>query len=110
MTQSFEDVSKAGKEFMDTGLTSFATLSKHLQTITAEATEYSKKAFESGSATAEKLVSANSLDKALEIQTDYAKQAYQSFVSQATRMGELYAELAKDAYKPFESVVAKATR
>ena len=59
---------------------------------------------------AEKLVSAKSLDTALEIQTDYVKQAYQSFVAQATRMSELYAEIAKDAYKPYESVVAKVVR
>lgn len=108
MMQSFDDVSKAGKEFMDTGLKSFAALSKNLQAISVEASEYSKKAFETGSATAEKLVSAKSFDKAVEIQTDYAKQAYEGFVSQATKMGELYAEMAKDAYKPFESVVAKA--
>ncbi len=107
MYQSFEDVSKAGKEFMDTGLKSFAALSRSMQSITVEATEYSKKAFETGSAAAEKLVSAKSLDKAFEIQTDYAKQAYEGFVAQATKMGELYAEMAKDAYKPFESVAAK---
>jgi hypothetical protein len=29
-------------------------------------------------------------------------------VSDATKLGELYAELAKDAYKPFESMVAKS--
>jgi len=108
MTQSFEDVSKAGKEFIDTSLKSFASLSKGAQAITVEATEYSKKAFESGSAAFEKLVSAKSLDKAVEIQTDYAKQAYEGFVAQATKMGELYAEIAKEAYKPFESIVAKA--
>src|SRR5690606_21792291 len=106
--QSFEDVSKAGKEFMDSGLKNVASFSKSFQAITVEATEYSKKAFETGSATAEKLVSAKSLDKAFEIQTDYAKQAYEGFVAQATKMSELYAEMAKDAYKPFESVVAKA--
>lgn len=108
MMQSFEDVSKAGKEFMDSGLKNVASFSKSFQAITVEATEYSKKAFETGSATAEKLVSAKSLDKAFEIQTDYAKQAYEGFVAQATKMSELYAEMAKDAYKPFESVVAKA--
>lgn len=107
MMQSFEDVSKSGKEFMDTGLKSFASLSKNAQAITVEATEYSKKAFETGSAAMEKLVSAKSLEKAMEIQTDYAKQTYESFVAQATKFGELYAEMAKDAYKPFESVVAK---
>ena len=56
----------------------------------------------------EKLVAAKSLEKAIEIQTDYAKTAYEGFVSEATKIGELYAELFKDAYKPFESVVAKA--
>lgn len=110
MNQSFEQASKAGKEFMDTGLTSFAALSKHLQAITTEAAEYSKKAFEDGSAVTEKLVSAKSVDTALEIQSNYAKQAYQAFVAQATRMSELYAEMAKDAYKPYESVVAKVVR
>ncbi len=49
-----------------------------------------------------------SLEKAIEIQTDYAKSAYEGFVSQATKMGELYADLAKEAYKPFETLVAKA--
>ena len=108
MMQSFEEAGAFGKDFMDTGLKSFASVSQNMQTIAVEATEYSKKAFEAGSAAAEKLVSAKSLDKAFEIQTDYAKQAYEGFVAQATRMGELYAEMARDAYKPFESTVAKA--
>lgn len=108
MMQSFEDAGKAGKEFMDTNLKSFASVSKNVQTLSVEATEYSRKAFETGSAALEKLMSAKSLDKAIEVQTDYARQAYEGFVAQATRMSELYAEMAKDAYKPFESVVAKA--
>lgn len=108
MTQTFEDAGKFGKEFMDTGLKSFASLSKGFQAIAAEATEYSKKSFETGNAAIEKLVAAKSLEKAIEIQTDYAKQAYEGFVAQATKIGELYAEVAKDAYKPYESIVAKA--
>lgn len=108
MIQSFEQAGKFGKEYMDTGLKSFASLSKNMQAITVEATEYSKKAFESGTAAVEKLASVKSMDKAIEVQTDYAKQAYEGFVAQATRMGELYADMAKEAYKPFESIVAKA--
>ncbi len=108
MTQTFEDAGKFGKEFVDTGLKSFASLSKGLQAIAVEATEYTKKSFETGSAALEKLVAAKSLEKAIEIQTDYAKTAYEGFVAQATKIGELYAEVAKDAYKPFELIVAKA--
>ena len=107
MTQTFEDAGKFGKEFMDTGLKSLASLSKGWQSIAVEATEYAKKSFETGSATVEKLVSAKSLEKAIEIQTDYAKTAYEGFVAEATKISELYADLFKDTYKPFESVVAK---
>ena len=108
MTQTFEDAGKFGKEFMDSGLKSLASLSKGWQSIAVEATEYSKKSFETGSAAIEKLVSAKSLEKAIEIQTDFAKQAYEGFVAEATKIGELCAELYKDTYKPFESIVAKA--
>src|SRR5262245_9798515 len=107
MAQTFEDAGKFGKEFVDTGLKSFASLSKGLQAIAVETTEYTKKSFETGSAALEKLVSAKSLEKAIEIQTDYAKTAYEGFVAEATKIGELYAEIFKEAYKPFESVTAK---
>jgi phasin family protein len=107
MTQTFEDAGKYGKEFMDNGLKSFASLSKGMQAIAVETTEYAKKSFEDGSAAVEKLVAAKSLEKAIEVQTEYAKQAYESFVAEATKLGELYAGLFKDTYKPFESVGVK---
>lgn len=108
MFQNFEQTSKFGKEAMDNGLKSFAAVSKNMQAIAAEATEYSKKAFENGTAAAEKMFAAKSPEKALEVQADYMKQAYEGFVAQASKLGELYAEMAKDAYKPFESLVVKA--
>lgn len=106
--QTYEDFSKYGKEFADSGLQSFASLSKGAQALAVEATEYTKSSFEAGSALIENLLSAKSFDKALEVQNDYAKRSYEAFVAEVSKIGDLYAELAKDAYKPFESVVAKA--
>jgi len=37
------------------------------------------------------------------------KSTYEGFVAEATKLGELYADLAKESYKPFESYLAKAT-
>lgn len=108
MFQNFEQTSKFGKEAMDNGLKSFAAVSKNVQAIAAEAADYSKTAFENGTAAAEKLFAAKSPEKAFEVQADYLKQAYEGFVAQAGKFGELYAEMAKDAYKPFETLVAKA--
>ena len=109
MAQTYEDFGKYGKEFADTGLKSFASLTKGAQAIAAETTDYTKKSFEAGTAVVEKLLSAKSLDKAIEIQGDYAKQSYEAFVAEATKLGDLYADLARDAYKPFESIVAKTS-
>jgi hypothetical protein len=104
--QSF-DASSYGKDFLDNGLKSVESLSKGLQSIAAEATDYTRKSVEDGSAVFEKMIGAKSVEKAIEIQTDYARKAYEGFVAGATKMSELYAEVARDAYKPFESIVAK---
>ncbi|MBS0529826.1 MAG: phasin family protein, partial [Proteobacteria bacterium] len=56
---------------------------------------------------AEKLAGVKSLDKALEVQTEYAKSAYETFVAESQKIGELYADLAKQAYKPLEGFAAK---
>lgn len=108
MTQPFEDVSKAGKEYMDASLKSFAALSKSAQAIASETSDYAKKSFEAGSASLEKLFASKSIEKAFEVQSEYARSAYEGMVAQLTRLGELYADMAKDAYKPFEAIVAKA--
>ncbi len=108
MTQPFEDVSKAGKEYMDASLKSFAVLSKSAQAIASETSEYAKKSFEAGSASLEKLFASKSIEKAFEIQSEYARSAYEGMVAQANKLGELYADMARDAYKPFEAIVAKA--
>ena len=42
------------------------------------------------------------------MQTEYAKTAYEGFVAKASKISELYADLAKETYKPFESLMAKA--
>ena len=108
MTPMFEDAGVYGKEFVDNGLKSFASVSKAAQAIVTEATDYTKKSYETGAATFEKLFSAKSLETAVEIQTDYAKKAYEGFVAEQSKLSSLYADMAKEAYKPFESLVAKA--
>ena len=108
MIKNIEDVQKMSKDNMDATMKSFGALSKASQTIAAELVDYSKKSFEDSTKVMEKLLGAKSLDKAIEIQTDYAKTAYEGFVAQATKIGELYADLAKETYKPFESYIVKA--
>ena len=102
-----EDLQKLAKDNAENAQKAFGTISKGLQTIAAEMADYSKKSFEEGSAVLEQLSGAKTLDKVVEIQSDYAKKAYESLVAQSTKIGELYTDLAKEMAKPFEGMMPK---
>src|SRR5437879_4741678 len=107
MLKNFDDVQKLGKDNMDVAMKSFGAVSKGFQAIAAEVADYSKKSFEDSTAAMEKLLGAKTVEKAVEVQSDYVRGAYEGFVAQATKLGELYADLAKESYKPFEGIVGK---
>ena len=107
MLKNFEDIQKLGKENVDVCMKQFGSVSKGWQAIATEVADYSKKSFEDGSAALEKLVGAKSLETAVEVQSNYVKTAYEGFVAEATKLGELYTDLAKESYKPFEGLLAK---
>ena len=108
MVKNFEEMQSVGKENVDATLKSFGVLSKSGQAIAVELADYSKKAFQDGSTALEKLFGVKSLDKAIEVQSEYAKTAYEGFVAEASKLGELYTDLAKETYKPFEGIFARA--
>ena len=102
-----EEFQNYGKEQFDAAVASAGTCTKSLQAIATAYGDYAKKSFEEGSAFVEKLAGVRSLEKALEVQTDYAKSSYETFVAEMTKIGEMYKDLAKETYKPFEGFVAK---
>ncbi len=102
-----DQMNKFGQDSMDMALNSFGAWTKNVQAIASEVADHSKKAFEDSAAAWEKLVSAKSVEKAMEVQSEYLKSSYEDFIAQSTRLGELYVDLAKEAYKPFEGMLAK---
>src|ERR1700750_2790051 len=57
----------------------------------------------------EKLSGVKSIDKVLEVQTEFAKSAYETFVAESQKIAGLYTDLAKQTVKPLESMAAKFT-
>jgi phasin family protein len=107
--KNIDDMQSFGKDNMDATMKSFGAMSKGVQAIAVEVADYSKKSFEESSAAIEKLFGAKTIDKAIEVQSDYVRSAYESFVAEATKLGELYADLARESYKPFETYLAKVS-
>ena len=69
--------------------------------------EYTKKSAEASAAAWGKLLGAKSLEKAVEVQTEYLRSSYEGYIAETTKLGELYTNLAKQAYRPFESAPVK---
>jgi len=105
-----DELQKFGNTTMETALTSFGAWAKGAQAIAVEVTDYSKKSLEDSAAAWERLIGAKTPEKAMEVQSDYLKSSYENFVAEATKLGELYVDLAKEAYKPFDGAFAKASR
>ena len=101
-----EDMQKYGKDHMETVVASATSVQSGLQAIATAYGDYTKKSFEETRSFVEKLSGAKSLDKALEVQTEFAKQAYEGFVAQATKVSELYTRVASDALKPVTTAYA----
>jgi hypothetical protein len=102
MIKPFDDVQKVSQGNVDAAMKVFGEWSKGWQAITAEMTDYSKRSFEDGTQTMEKLMSARSVEQAFEIQSTYAKRAYEDYMHQMQKIAGMYSEFAREAYRPVE--------
>jgi hypothetical protein len=102
MAKPLEDMQRMNQAGVDTAMKLFGEWGKSWQAIAAEMTDYTKRSFEDGTHTMEKLMAAKSVEQAVEIQTTYAKRAYDDYMHQMTKLGTMYTELAKEAYRPME--------
>lgn len=92
---------QSGEKSIDIGAASAKTFPDGFQAIAAAYGDYTKKSFEDTKSFVEKLSGVRSLDKAIEVHTEFAKTAYETFVTESKKIATLYGDLAKQSYKPF---------
>ena len=82
----------------------------NVQAIANAYGDFTRKSFEQTRTYVERLARARSLDKVIEVQVEFAKQSYETFLSDMQRICGLHTELAKQSFRPLERFVAKATQ
>jgi hypothetical protein len=107
MMNGFDDFQKLGRDNTDAAMRSAGALTRGFQTLATEAAAFSRQSFEAGTAAFEKLLGVSSVDKAVEVQSTFAQLAYNSYVDQVTKVGGIVAEMASEAYKPYEGLFAR---
>ena len=107
MAMQMEDIQKASKDQLEHAAATAASMTRGFQAIATEATDYSKRSLEHTSSYIEKLFAAKTLETAIQIQSEFAKTQLEGFVAQATKMSELYKDMAKEAMKPVETAMSQ---
>ena len=102
-----EQVGRMGQEFqkaaergLEAANQSFSEANKGFQALAAEMTDYSKKAFDDAMRTWEELIGVRSVEKAVEIQSQYAKRVYENHMAELSKLAEMYTAMIRDASKP----------
>jgi phasin family protein len=109
LTKGFEGLTAFGQENVDAIVKSSEIAAKAAEGIGTEISAYSKKAFEDGVAAAQDLAGAKTVTELFEKQTAFAQVAFEGWVSQATKMNEIYVAAAKDITAPLGARVTAAT-
>jgi len=100
MSTNVNDMQRLSSSRFEAINTANGSMVKALQAIETERMDYSKKSFEKSRAHFEKLVGVKNVNEAIQLQSDFAKSAYEDFIAEATKIGSLYSDLAKEAFTP----------
>ncbi|MFQ5622682.1 MAG: phasin family protein [Paracoccaceae bacterium] len=109
LTKGFEEVSEFGQKNVDALVKSSEIAAKAVEGINSEVTAYSKKTFDESIAAAKDMASAKNISEFIEKQSAYAKSVFEGFVSETSKLNEIYAAAAKDIVEPVNARVTAAT-
>ena len=79
-----------------------------LQTIANAYRDYTRKSIQDFGSFVEQLSSARSLDKAMSVQSEFVKRAYETSVAESQKICELHNRLARQSLDPFKALTGKA--
>ena len=95
-------VQQAAVGGFETAGRSLREVNRGFQAIAAEMTAYSKKAFDEAIRTWEQLIGVRSLEQAVQIQSDYAKRAYENHMAELSKLAEISVGMVQAASQPVE--------
>ena len=100
MAKGVEDVTAFSQENVEAVMTSGKVFAKAGEEMNAKILAFSKKSYQDSMAAAKEISSVKSVSEFYEKQTAFAKTAFENYVSEATKLNDIYAAAAKDAFAP----------
>ena len=108
LTRGMGDAAQFGQENVDALVTSSRIAAKAHETVGTEFAAFAKKSYEDSLAAAKDLSTAKSVTELMEKQTAYTKAAFEAYVSEATKINDIYVAATKEAFAPLNERFTKS--
>jgi phasin family protein len=99
----YDEFASLGKDNFEAVLKSSGALVKGFEALGKEVASYGQASVEKSVANAQALFGVKTLRELIELQSEFAKQAFDSWVEQGTKLGELGAKMANEAFQPIQT-------
>jgi hypothetical protein len=93
---------KAAEAGFEAASHSFGEINRGFRAMAAEMTDFSKRRLEDVMRTWEQVLGARNFGEVIEAQTQYAQRAYDAYMSEMSKVGEMYLGTTRNASKPIE--------
>jgi len=102
-----EEIRQATKDIGDAATASAHSFATSFQTIASAHADFAKRLMQHGSEFISQLSSVKEPARLMELQSEYVKNSYETFVAEAKKISELYGELLRQTTKPLEDLIGK---
>jgi phasin family protein len=104
--QGYDQLAAFNKATVEALIQATNAATKGFETINSEALAFSRQTIEESVAVAKAAIGSKSIQELIELQSDFTKSTFDSYVGQMTKMGDMVASIAKEAAEPLNSRVA----
>jgi phasin family protein len=99
---SYDSVVGYGKDTAEALIKSATVAGKGAETLHNEIYAYTKQSMEESIAAGKAILGAKSVHEAIELQTGFAKTAFENYVAELTKFNQLFTATAKDSFAPLQ--------
>jgi phasin family protein len=104
--KSYDQFMSFGKENADAMMKAATAAGKGIETLNGEMFAYARKSLEESIAATKAVIGSKSLDEAIQRQSEFSKTAFEIYVDELAKFGEMTLATAKDAATPLQARVA----
>lgn len=102
-TKGYEQFAAFGKDAFEAWLESANVAGKGMNTLHDQFYAFSRDFIEGGVSATKSVLASKNVQEAVEIQSDFAKTAFETYVQQMTKFGDIAMHVAKEAAEPIQA-------